>query len=417
MAARHQEEEEEEGQEEVNPNEKHDEQYVEEVLSLYLGLSFTVFLGFLPQNAIPLVSSLQSRNKALTFKLTEALEQLQQLRWRRKEDSKANARVAEIFASHRHSWQQEEKRLLQQIDEGAQEISYLKGKVEDFERLEGELRANVADLKREISERDEMINFMSSYGNGTAGLRMRSYGNTGLMMDELRVEDGPDVSASGTVFDPDDFLNSASASASNLWSAKAQSWQDLPSQQHHESISHLKHFVSRRESPWQDDGVSNGVLSKLTKLEQELLNLERFGDSEELSEVQLQMHKQAKRYQGLAGKIGNLCDRMKVSDSNEATVSSEFQMQRQTEFLLEAFRLQQRASEVNDKMMALQAEAKPGTKRLLDSARNNLKEIQRSLEIWLARIIGDLEGSLAKDGASRARDQYYVSSRFPFVQS
>lgn len=102
-------------------------------------------------------------------------------------------------------------------------------------------------------------------------------------------------------------------------------------------------------------------------------------------------------------------------------------MQRQPEFLLEAFGLQQRASETGQKLMALQNEvgksyygeelgsqAKLTTRRSLDSIRNNLKEIQRNLEIWLARIIGDLEGVLARDGASRVRE-YYIS-RYPFVQ-
>lgn len=103
-------------------------------------------------------------------------------------------------------------------------------------------------------------------------------------------------------------------------------------------------------------------------------------------------------------------------------------MQRQTEFLLEAFRLQQRASETSQKLTALQTEtgksyhgggeiegpAILATRRSLDSIRNNFKEIQRNLEIWLARIIGDLEGLLSRDGASRARE-YYVS-RYPFVQ-
>ena len=116
-----------------------------------------------------------------------------------------------------------------------------------------------------------------------------------------------------------------------------------------------------------------------------------------------------------------------ASDPSEPTASSEFRTQRQTEFLLEAFRLQQRASETSQKLIALQTEAgktyqgnelegqaKLGTKRSLDSIKNNFKEIQRNLEIWLARIIGDLEGILARDGASRVRE-YYIS-RYPFVQ-
>lgn len=126
-----------------------------------MGLSFITFLGFLPKDSVSLVSTLKSHNKDLSFKLRKAEEQLRQLHSRRKEDSKANARVVEIFASHRHAWQQEEKRLLQQIDESAEEIAHLRGKVEDFEKLEAELRANIEELKRDVSERDEMLNFMS----------------------------------------------------------------------------------------------------------------------------------------------------------------------------------------------------------------------------------------------------------------
>lgn len=116
-----------------------------------------------------------------------------------------------------------------------------------------------------------------------------------------------------------------------------------------------------------------------------------------------------------------------ASDPCEATVSPEFRTQRQTEFLLESFRLQQRASETAQKLMAVQTEigksyygdelgnqAKLTTRRSLDSIRNNFGDLQRNLEIWLARITGDLEGNLSRDGASRVKE-YYVS-RYPFVQ-
>lgn len=116
-----------------------------------------------------------------------------------------------------------------------------------------------------------------------------------------------------------------------------------------------------------------------------------------------------------------------ASDPCDSTLSLDFRTQRQTEFLLEAFRLQQHASETGQKLMGLQTEigkkysgdeigsfANLATKRSLDSIGNNFKEIQRNLEIWLARIIGDLEGILARDGASRVRE-YYIS-RYPFVQ-
>lgn len=114
------------------------------------------------------------------------------------------------------------------------------------------------------------------------------------------------------------------------------------------------------------------------------------------------------------------------SDPCDATLGPEFRTQRQTEFLLECFRFQQRASETGQKLVALQTEitrsnqgdqlnqAKMNTRRSLDLIKNNLKEVQRNLEIWLARIIGDLEGILARDGASRVRE-FYVA-RYPFVQ-
>ncbi|TQD84697.1 hypothetical protein C1H46_029785 [Malus baccata] len=174
----------------------------------------------------------------------------------------------------------------------------------------------------------------------------------------------------------------------------------------------MKHFVLR-ESPWKLDGESTRISSKLKLLELDLLNLETVGKND-ISKLPSLMRKQAKRYQALAGKIDDLCRRMQGSDPSVPTLSPEFRTQRQTEFLLESFRLQQRATETGQKLVAVQTEIgkssygdelgnqpKHNTRRCSDSIRNNLKEIQRNLEIWLARIIGDLEGILARDGASR----------------
>lgn len=214
-------------------------------------------------------------------------------------------------------------------------------------------------------------------------------------------------------------------SASKYWAERAGIWQDVQYESL-ESLCHLKHFATRRESPWKVDGEASGVSSKLKLLEQELLNLERIGKSD-LSKVPSKMQKQTRRYEALSGKIDNLCRRMQAIDPCDPSLSSELRTQRHTEFLIEAFRLQQRASETGQKLMALQTEtgkgylgdemesqAKLTTKRCLDSIKNNFKEIQRNLEIWLARIIGDVEGILARDGASRVRE-YYVSG-YPFVQ-
>lgn len=116
-----------------------------------------------------------------------------------------------------------------------------------------------------------------------------------------------------------------------------------------------------------------------------------------------------------------------ANDPCEPSLGSEFRTQTQTEFLLEAFRLQQGVSETGQNLVSLQTEIGKSnyrdelrsettltTRRSLESTRNNFKEIQRNLEIWLARIIGDLEGILSREGASRVRE-YYIS-RYPFVQ-
>ncbi|CAN4076381.1 unnamed protein product [Withania somnifera] len=435
----------------LEPNNKH----LDKIFSSYLSLSFAVFLGFLPKNAISLVARLQKHNKELTFQLIETEEQLKQLLFRRKEDSKANARVVEIFASHRHAWQQEEKRLLQQIDECDEEIAQLRGRAEQFEKVESELRDNIEDLKREISERDEMLNFMSRRGcemeNNTSGdgdgggaddvgdcyaemgLRLGKVGisegmDLGVGMEEYYMANGiPNAEQRSGVYGQGNKFNSEYLnSASKFRAEKASPWQQEVQYDSADSLHHLKHFVARREAPWKIDGESTGVSSKLKLLEQELLNLEKIGKTD-LSKVPSSMRKQVKRYQALAGKIDDLCRRMQASDPCEPTLSPEFRTQRQTEFLLEAFRLQQRAAETGQKLMVLQTDsgksyygdefegqAQLATKRSFDSIRNNLKEIQRNLEIWLARIIGDLEGILSRDGASRVRD-YYIS-RYPFVK-
>lgn len=439
-------------------------------LSSYIGLSFFLFLGFLPKSYISFVSTLQSRNRSLALKLFQAEEQIRQMKSRRKEDSKANAKVVEIFASHRNGWQQEEKKLLQQIDSSAEEVVHLRTKIAALEKSEAELRICVDKLHREVEERDEMIGFMSrkttatededlekepdfrAYGSRNGGFLGRSaeegseFGEYGVglaRIGKIRVSQGmdllPDVCyLERSISEADgmassygytnggfsrDFMPSPSVAS---WMEKSSEWQQDLQYDSHDPLHQVKHFVARRESPWKVDGESTGVSSKLKLLEQELLNLEKIGNGE-LSKVPSLMRKQAKRYQSLAGKIDDLCKRMQTSDPCEPTLSSELRTQRQTEFLLETFRLQQRATETGQKLTSLQAEtvksyfgddldgqAKVSTRRSLDSIRGNFKEIQRNLEIWLARIMGDLEGILARDGASRVRE-YYIS-KYPFIR-
>ncbi|KAK1262343.1 hypothetical protein QJS04_geneDACA008929 [Acorus gramineus] len=423
-----------------------------EPLSTYLGLSFAVFLGLLPRASLTSLSTLQARNRALSLKLFQAEEQLRFMRSRRTEDSKANARVVEIFASHRNGWQQEEKRLIQQIEASAEEIERLKSRISDLERSEADLRSRAEELQREVSERDEMIGFMSRrFGGGEEEEEFEKeveiqsdYGGSDLLrIGKVRFKQGLDAvpevcpterngGDSNELADLYRHFNGyardfASPLAYKAWMERPITGQDLPYESP-ESMYHVKHYVSRRESPWKVDGESTGVSLKLKLLEQELLNLEKVWKGE-LSRVPSLMRKQAKRYQALAGKIDDLCKRMQASDPCDPTLSSEFRTQRQTEFLLETFRLQQRATETGQKLASIQAEVMKSqlnsnelggreshatTRKSLDSIRNNFKEIQRNLEIWLARIMGDVEGILARDGASRVRD-YYISGYPPHM--
>ncbi|XP_074363835.1 uncharacterized protein LOC141704485 isoform X2 [Apium graveolens] len=325
-----------------------------DTFSSYLGLSFAIFLGSLPKSSLSLIPSLQSKNKALLMKLHQAEAELKEVYSRRKEDSKANARVVEIFASHRHAWQQEEKRLLHQIDVSAEEIAHLRAKLEEFEKSEVGFKSNLEDLKREIYERDEMLNFMSKRSS-----EMQEYEvDLGSRFGKLRVSDGVDSLEECFVDNRGGVHNLDEMSGGYL-----QSGNDFDS-----NFSNLSSkFWAERATPWQ------------------------------------------------------------ASDQCEADLSPEFRTRRQTEFLLEAFRLQQRGSETAQKLMALQTEtgkscfgdalesqAKLATSRSIGSIKNNFREIQRNLEIWLARIIGDVEGSLARDGASRLKE--YNASRYPFGQ-
>ncbi|KAI3418507.1 uncharacterized protein J3R85_013706 [Psidium guajava] len=431
MATHEQEQEDQEHPPEQEPGDGNENRSLS--LSTYLGLSFSLFLAHLPRNALTLLPNLRTQVKDLSLTLLQAEDQLRQMRSRRKEDSKANARVVEIFASHRNAWQEEERRLMQQLDEANEEMAHLTARMEENERVEAEYKARVEELEREVGERDEMIGFMSrrvEFGEesdrsgGHGDVEEASEYDYGQQQHHHHHHQYQYLNRQQEEQTGNGFGSEYLGSASRFWAEKANVWPDAQYESL-ESLSHSKHYVTR-ESPWKLNGEGVGVSSKLKLLEQELLNLEKVGDGD-TSKVPLLLRKQAKRYQALAGKIDDLCRKMQASDPCEPTLSSELRTQRQTEFLLEAFRLQQRAAETRQKLMALHAEvgksfyeeelgghAKLTTRRSTDSIRNNFKEIQRNLEIWLARIIGDLKGILARDGASRVRE-YYVA-RYPFVQ-
>lgn len=431
-----------------------------QLTATYLGVSFALFLATLPSGtAARHVASLQSRGRLLASRLLAAEDQLRQLRARRREDARANARAAEIFAGHRAAWMEAERRLQARAAAAADEAASLRAHLADAEADAAALRARAERLEREAAERDELLTALlaatsrAGYSGGGPLPRVRDgeeQEEEERARHDARGEREPEheqdplpappldhaadttdaeaLAAAAALYaqqrqkHDDDFYTAAmAASGMPPWMEmdRSKAWQDLKYDTI-ESTYNTKHAVPRRESPWKVDVESSGVPAKLRLLEQELLNLEKVVNGD-LSKIPLVMRKQVKRYQTLAGKIDDLCKRMQTSDPCDSTLNSEFRTQRQTEFLLEAFHLQHRATETRQKLGTLQAETAKGsfgdeltaeakmcTRRALSSIRNNFKEIQRSLEIWLARILGDLEGMLARDGASRIRE-YFLS--------
>ncbi|KAE9596876.1 hypothetical protein Lalb_Chr16g0380681 [Lupinus albus] len=372
-----------------------EEEEIKKLFSSYIGLTFSIFLALLPKN-------LHSHVRDLSLKLCNAEDELREMKYRRQEDSKANARVVEIFASHRNAWQTEEKRLLMLLEAAEEDVGRLRGRVAEMEKegLGGWRSRECYGVEKSENVEEEVM-YQHEH--------------------EEHYQQLENINGFHS-----EFLASAS---SNLWAHKSSLYQDVKYESL-VSVYNTKHFGKcsscRRESPWKvDGGDSAGVSSKLKLLENELLNVEKVSKND-LSEVSSLIKKQAKRYEALSETIDDLCRRI-ASDPCEPSINSEFRTQTKIELLLEAFRLQQGASETGQKLMELQTEigkshykdevrgetTRPRN-RSLDSIKNNLKEVQRNLEIWLARIIGDLEGILARDGATSVRE-YYIS-RYPFVQ-
>lgn len=197
---------------------KEEVEEAKKLLTSYLGISFSLFLAHLPQKSFSLLPRLDSQVRELRARLSSAEEQLRQMKSRRKEDSKANARVVEIFASHRNAWQAEEKRLLQQIDAAAEEAARLREKVEEMEREKSE-------SKKRLEEMEEMIGFMSRRDQlgeddvvqlGGCGSR-ECYGED----DDVDVGNGSGFDQSSNF----EFNSEVFASASKFWAERAALWQ------------------------------------------------------------------------------------------------------------------------------------------------------------------------------------------------
>ncbi|XP_056159596.1 uncharacterized protein LOC115680703 [Syzygium oleosum] len=213
---------------------------------------------------------------------------------------------------------------------------------------------------------------------------------------------------------------------------------DLGTLQNLPSVSQIS--SKTKSSSWKIDLQALGVSYKIKRLKQQLLMLERLMGKKEssknveskddgpngnkgfLSLVSL-LTKQVGRYQSLQEKADDLCKRMHENNLDVSQVDSNAPKSRGKtktleNFLEETFQLQrymvatgQKLTEIQSKIavgfvVAAEELAKSASfdiKRFADSVRTLFQEVQRGLEVRIARIIGDLEGTLACDGIIHRR--------------
>ncbi|KAJ3671200.1 hypothetical protein LUZ60_008626 [Juncus effusus] len=194
---------------------------------------------------------------------------------------------------------------------------------------------------------------------------------------------------------------------------------------------------TRKELPFKHDIHALGVSYKIKRLKQQLAVLEKLKplatkDDESDGEIKCVVHaepkksyvsamallnKQVKRYQSLEEKIDDLCTRME--EINRIGRRSELkkgkrkeETEKLEEFLEETFQLQRYMVATGQKLIEIQSKTKSsfsGRDGLDKSLGLNMaqfgqivkslfRDIQRGLEVRIARMIGDLEGTLASDG-------------------
>ncbi|KAL0921230.1 hypothetical protein M5K25_008286 [Dendrobium thyrsiflorum] len=186
-----------------------------------------------------------------------------------------------------------------------------------------------------------------------------------------------------------------------------------------------------------------GVSFKIKRLKQQLLILENLAGTDSCDQatdnsdstgstnekkVELKgliqvislLNKQLKRYQTLEEKIDALCRKMHENSGTGTgrlllDAGTKDKIDKLEQFLEETFQLQRYMVATGQKLMELQSKIKSSLdgvegqeesavfnlEQFLDVVRTLFKEVQRGLEVRIARIIGDLEGTLASDGILR----------------
>ncbi|KAJ6376129.1 hypothetical protein OIU77_000986 [Salix suchowensis] len=202
-------------------------------------------------------------------------------------------------------------------------------------------------------------------------------------------------------------------------------------------------LMKTNNSPWRMDLHGLGVSYKLKRLKQQLLMLERLAGKQESGEhignsdeaktgikgFQLLMSlltKQVNRYQSLQGKIDELCKRMhdndvdmSPGDSSTGTARKKEETKTLETFLDETFQVQRYMVATGQKLMEVRSKIASGfvevpeeleksagsfdIKCFAENIKTLFQEVQRGLEVRIARVIGDLEGTLACEGMIRMR--------------
>ncbi|XP_027190800.1 uncharacterized protein [Cicer arietinum] len=195
-------------------------------------------------------------------------------------------------------------------------------------------------------------------------------------------------------------------------------------------------FNDAKQFQWKMDLHALGVSYKIKRLKQQLTLVEKLtgrqtnNEHEEMSEdskvgmeayfsLTALLNKQIGRYQSLQEKTDDLCKRMQENDfyANRVEMNGARKKEKTStleHFLEETFQLQRYIVATGQKMMEIQSKIVSGfvgvaeemeksasgidMKRFSESIRNLFHEVQRGLEVRTSRIIGDLEGTLAREG-------------------
>uniref|UniRef100_A0A6N2LMI4 Uncharacterized protein n=1 Tax=Salix viminalis TaxID=40686 RepID=A0A6N2LMI4_SALVM len=194
-------------------------------------------------------------------------------------------------------------------------------------------------------------------------------------------------------------------------------------------------LMKTNNSTWGMDFHALGVSYKIKRLKQQLLMLEtltgkqdsgeHLGSSDEAKNgmkafqalISL-LHKQVNKYQSLQEKTDELCKRMHDNDvdvsrrdSSTSAARKKGETKTLEQFLEETFHVQRYMVTTGQKLMEVQSRIASGfvkvpeelekssgsfdMKRFADSIQTLFQQVQRGLEVRIARIIGDLGGTLA----------------------